>query len=471
MNLKKVSCSVVCLVFILAIGVARAIAQVNFICDPSVAASTCNYLNTTISGHYSSTFSNANANIYITYGTTGLGASVHGQSDISYTQYAAALAAITNPSPVQAAALSALNTYDAGPYGSGNVQITSALGAAFGMTGLQGVNTSFFSCALGTTGCYDGVIIITTDPSITLYYVDQGGTEPAGAYDFYTTVEHETDEVLGTGSCIRTNSDSDQPARDGHVATIRASRAVSRAITSADKKATLIDGCGAGEPSSVDLYRNSASGALILDSSLSTKPDAYFSYDGGASHGVQGTDGADKRYNTLANGDDYADFVSSDDCSTSEAVQDAEGCPGQDAGLTILNDGRGEVNILNAIGYNLVPAPAQLVTANKRLVDFGKVVYPPTAPKEDGVDIENDGVVPVTVGPISIAGTYGDLSQFTFDSAKCPASLDSGKKCHITLDFTPDAVTISRATLQIPTSPGSTISIPLTGAGIVNASE
>ena len=78
MNLKKVSCSVVCLVFILAIGVARAIAQVNFICDPSVAASTCNYLNTTISGHYSFTFSNANANIYITYGTTGLGASVHG---------------------------------------------------------------------------------------------------------------------------------------------------------------------------------------------------------------------------------------------------------------------------------------------------------------------------------------------------------------------------------------------------------
>jgi hypothetical protein len=130
-----------------------------------------------------------------------------------------------------------------------------------------------------------------------------------------------------------------------------------------------------------------------------------------------------------------------------------------------------EVNILNAVGYNLVPAPAQPVTANKKLVDFGKVVYPPTAPKEDGVDIENDGVAPVTVGPISIVGTYGDLSQFSFDSTKCPASLDPGKKCHITLDFTPDAVTISRATLQIPTSPGSTISIPLTGAGIVNASE
>jgi hypothetical protein len=42
----------------------------------------------------------------------------------------------------------------------------------------------------------------------------------------------------------------------------------------------------------------------------------------------------------LANGEDYGDFVSSvPDCATNEAVQDAEGCPGRDAGFSILNDG------------------------------------------------------------------------------------------------------------------------------------
>jgi hypothetical protein len=32
-------------------------------CDPSVAAATCNYLNTTVAGLYSSTFTDANAEI------------------------------------------------------------------------------------------------------------------------------------------------------------------------------------------------------------------------------------------------------------------------------------------------------------------------------------------------------------------------------------------------------------------------
>ncbi len=36
---------------------------ITYTCDPSVAASTCAYLNTTVAGHYSSTFTNANANV------------------------------------------------------------------------------------------------------------------------------------------------------------------------------------------------------------------------------------------------------------------------------------------------------------------------------------------------------------------------------------------------------------------------
>ena len=147
------------------------------------------------------------------------------------------------------------------------------------------------------------------------------------------------------------------------------------------------------------------------------------------------------------------------------------GCYGQDAGLTILNDGQGEINILNAVGYNLAPAPAQSVNANKKLINFGKVVnsLPPTT-KQDGLDLKNDGSTAATIGTISIVPTYGDGSQFSFAS-DCLATLDPGKKCHIDLSFTPDATQVSRATLKIPTSPGSTISIPLTGTGVDNASQ
>ena len=67
----------------------------------------------------------------------------------------------------------------------------------------------------------------------------------------------------------------------------------------------LTDSCGAGVPSAVDLFRYSAAGKLIPDSALSTAPGAYFSYNGGTSDVVPNL-----FYSTLANGSDYADFVS-----------------------------------------------------------------------------------------------------------------------------------------------------------------
>jgi hypothetical protein len=101
----------------------------------------------------------------------------------------------------------------------------------------------------------------------------------------------------------------------------------------------------------VDLFRYSSSGNLVLDSSLSTTAGAYFSYNGGSTNGANGF-----VYNTLNNGDDYADFVSS--CPGGPfSIQDAEGCPGTDAGLSITNDGHAEINILNAVGYDL-PGPS-----------------------------------------------------------------------------------------------------------------
>lgn len=459
---------VTCLAFSLAAGSGLAHAQITYFCDSSVTTSTCTYLNTTIAGHYNSTFSNAKANIYITYGNTGLGQSIKGENEITYSQYITALTANTSQSAVQAAALAALANYDAGPYGAGNVRISSALGTVLGQTGLLGVNLASMDCNLGDSGCYDGVITMTNDPNITFYYLDQGGIQPDGSYDFYATVEHETDEVLGTSSCIDTAS-SQNPARPHHASAIKMTPLA--ATSAAKKNATLVDSCGAGEPSAVDLFRYSAAGSLILDSSLSTSPGAYFSYDGGVTNGADGVNGNKKHYNTEANGEDYADFLPSSDCSKDEALQDATGCPGQDAGLNILNDGRGEINILNAVGFNLVSASPQLVNSNKNLVDFDTVDFPASSAKQDGLDLKNDGSAPVAIGPIAIIGTYGDVTQFTFDSSKCSATLDPGKKCHIDLFFNPDAVTISRATLQISTSPGSTISVPLTGAGVVNVSQ
>jgi serine protease len=142
---------------------------------------------------------------------------------------------------------------------------------------------------------------------------------------------HETDEVLGTSSCVYSSG------------------------------AGLVDGCdfeATGTPSAVDLFRYSAPHDLVLASAPSTTAGAYFSYDGGTANGVNGAGDTPKFYNTLDNGEDYADFVSSTpDCGTNIAIQDAVGCPGEDAGLTIFNDGRGEITILNAVGYS-VPPPA-----------------------------------------------------------------------------------------------------------------
>ncbi len=307
-----------------------------YTCDPSIAAATCTYLNTTVAGWYNGTFTNANANIYITYGTTGLGQSEGYFNFVTYSHYLAAVTSNATKSAIQTSALSALNTYDAGPYSAGSVEISGALGTTLGFTGLTGITAppSLAACTLGSAGCYNEIVTVTNDPSTPLYYDNLGGPEPADAYDFYAVVSHETDEVLGTSSCISTQSSS---------------------LTDPCDNALGLP-AGTGTPSVVDLFRYSSSGVLVLDSSLSTTPGAYFSYNGGSTNGANGIGGTPKVYNTLANGDDYADFVSSSpDCGTDEAVQDATGCPGEDAGLSILNDGGGEINILNAVGFD-VPA-------------------------------------------------------------------------------------------------------------------
>ena len=324
------------------IGAALASAgTIDYTCDPSVAVATCNYLNTVVAGNYSSTFSNASASIYIQYGTTNLASTSSVTNDVPYSAYLAALTANPGSDALQASALAALNTYDAGPYGTGNVGITDSLAQALGLGGvaiggLTGVMADGSTCSFPSAGCYNAVVTVTNDSGTPLYYDNLGGPEPSDAYDFYGVVEHETDEVLGTASCITTTT------------------------------TPLSDGCDyPNEPSVVDLFRYSGQGSLVLDSSLSTTPGAYFSYDGGTTNGANGF-----IYNTLDNGDDYADFVST--CPGGPfSIQDAEGCPGTDAGATILNDGGAEINLLNAVGYDLNRQVASSVPEPGTIALFG----------------------------------------------------------------------------------------------------
>jgi hypothetical protein len=310
--------------------------NITYACAANITSTTdgpalCNYLNTTIAGLYGSTFTNANANIYIQFGNAGLGENIQAINLVTYSEYFAALSSeSTDYTAVQSLAVGA-SSLGSEPtiYNGANVGLTSALASALGFSGVQGLtaptvagtNTGVVNCSIGTSGCYNGVI--TIDSSEPLWYRSlSGDSQPGGDYDFFSIVEHESDEILGTISCIATT--------DG-----------------------LFDQCGgpgSTVPSANDLFRYSAAGQRDFDDTAA----AYFSLNGG----VTDTDG--NQYNHAANGEDYADFS-----SNCKFVQDATGCQG--GSLNITTDGPGgtpgpEVAMLNAVGYDLTtPEPASLL--------------------------------------------------------------------------------------------------------------
>jgi hypothetical protein len=334
------------IVFLLALGSGiPAHANLAYTCDPNINTTVpgmttlCTTLQNTLQPLYNNTFksiANGNYAIYIQFGNTGLGQSTTGfQNSVSYSLYATALgtSATASGNPIQTAAVSALSTYDKTAYStpsatvSGSVNITSALGTALGFPDMIGTTSAGAFCVTpGVAPCYNGIITIVNTPSI--LYFRTGPAITSTQYDFYGVVEHETDEVLGTSSCISTTGAGN----------------------------TLVNSCaGTNTPSAVDLFRYQSAGNLVLDSALSTTPGAYFSYNGGTTNGASG-----KYYNTLANGADYADFASPTPCQFQLNIQDAYGCPGQNANVDITNDGGAEINILNAVGYQLAATPASL---------------------------------------------------------------------------------------------------------------
>jgi len=326
---------------VVCVSVASA-AAINYTCDSSVdstAAGTCSYLNSEIASLYGSSFTNLSASIYIEQGITSLAMSEPAEIFVPYSSYVSALGNNSSGNNVDTAALAALSSLDTAVYGADNVVLTSALAAALGFSGVGGLTSGGTNCALGEPGCYNGIIIVTTPanlasahPGESLYYSQNGGHIASSQFDYYSLVERETDEILGTTSCITTT---------GGILTDHCDSGTGAPA-------------GTGTPSAADLFRFVSGGLALNNASLGLSDAsgaAYFSYDGGVTNGAGGA-----LFNTATNGQSYSDFTSS--CGW---VQSASGCLGNS--LNIDSDGRAEINMLDAVGYNTTPEPGTLLLA------------------------------------------------------------------------------------------------------------
>jgi hypothetical protein len=300
-----------------------AFASLTYTCDPSIGTGTCAALQgSTVAGEYNSIFANINANIYITYAPIGAyGESFPVTTAVPYSVYYAALGLSTDDP-----AYGSLTVSDPlFPYGNtnGDIDISPALASALGIT-YGGANTAGETsdgsfCVLGSSShCYSGVVEVST---LYTFNYPLSPSDSQNGLDFFTVVEHETDENLGTISCIGTNV-SNEP----------------------------FDQCNptGTDASSADLFRYASSGIRSFLGSANGTP-AYFSIDSGV------TDIAD--YNNSTDGGDYGDWT---DNLNFIKVQDFELSDGT---IDITTDGGAEIDVLNAVGFNLnssIPEPGTL---------------------------------------------------------------------------------------------------------------
>lgn len=318
-------------------------AGITYTCAANIDATqagTCNALNTTIASIYGNAFTDANASIYITYGSTGLASSLQYYTNVTYTAYANALTAAEGDAH-DVTAVNSLGGTTTNPLVAGDgIALTSALATVLGLAANAnsfGITIGGATCTLGHAGCFNGDITVSNTPN-TWYY--RSGAQAAGTYDFFTAVEHETDEILGTSSCITGNSNNP--------ATITTSV---NCLNSYNGN----PGTGVGAP---DLFRYASAGTRSYLGSANGST-AYFSIDGGNTN-IAG-------YNNQPNGADYGDWN-----SASNRIQNAFGTPNTN-GLNITNDGGSEISVLDAVGYNLTantPEPGTMVLLSAGLVMF-----------------------------------------------------------------------------------------------------
>jgi len=237
-------------------------------------------------------------------------------TNVSYSAYKTALAG-NESGANDVTAVASLGAGSTNPLDSSSgVALTGALHAALGLSGGIGINTSTGTCTLGTGGCYNGIITVTNNSSL-LYY--RSGVQAGGAYDFFSVVEHEVDEILGSTSCI-------VGTNPGNITT---------SINCTNGSPAL--GTGAA-----DLFRYSSAGTRSYLGSANGSV-AYFSIDGGVTN-IAG-------YHNSPDGADYGDWD-----SASLRVQNAFGTPGI-SGVDFTNDGGSIVYVLDAVGFNLNPVP------------------------------------------------------------------------------------------------------------------
>lgn len=309
----------------LAFGAALpSVAGITYTCDSSIAADgpagLCNMLNgAQVSGVYGGIFgNNATANIYIEFAGSGLAGSNLALNSVSYSDYLAALSTKSNSTAFQSLAVNKPSLYD-----GDNVAISSALGSALGIlsanAGMEADGVT--SCTLLVdANCYNGIVTIGSSAN-PIYYPSSPSDPTSAGWDYFSLVEHETDEIIGTISCIGTNAGA--PVNQ---------------CTDTNNNQYV---------SPADLFRYSAPSTLSFLNTANGTP-AYFSIDGGVTQIAP--------YNNSPNNEDYGDWIGG--CGTPR-VQNASAC--QSVNMDLTNDGGAEVTVLNAVGFNLAPEPGTIV--------------------------------------------------------------------------------------------------------------